>query len=110
MLQLICGYIAGCATVITAVCIMNRKLKQQQHKYDNLLDERDHRLDYLSFQDAFRQGREYEANEQHCFRTKLSSEIAALQADNNNLRHQLGLECTFQHKLKTVGRATMQVR
>lgn len=110
MLQLVVGYLAGSATVIIAVRIMNQKLSSQKRHYDNLLGDSTRRVNDLSNRDAFRQGREFEANEQRRYRMQLREENEALRADNNDLRHQLGLECVFDHKLKTLGQATIQVR
>lgn len=110
MLQLVVGYLAGSATVIIAVRIMNQKLSSQKRHYDSLLGDSTRKVNDLSNRDAFRQGREFEANEQRRYRMQLREENEALRADNNDLRHQLGLECVFDHKLKTLGQATVQVR
>lgn len=110
MLQLVVGYLAGSATVIIAVRIMNQKLKNQKSHYDNLLGDSTRRVNDLSNRDAFRQGREFEANEQRRYSMQLREENEALRADNNDLRHQLGLECAFNHRIKKLGQATVQVR
>lgn len=110
MLQLVVGYLAGSATVIIAVRIMNQKLSSQKRHYDSLLGDSTRMVNDLSNRDAFRQGRDYEANEQRRYRMQLREENEALRADNNELRHQLGLECVFEHKIKTLGQATIQVR
>lgn len=110
MLQLVVGYLVGSATVIIAVRIMNQKLSSQKRHYDSLLGDSIRKVNDISKRDAFRQGREFEANEQRRYRMQLREENEALRADNNYLRHQLGLECVFEHKLKTLGQATIQVR
>ena len=110
MLWLVVGYLAGSATVIISVRVMNQKLSSQKRHYDGLLSDSTRKANDLANRDAFRQGREFEANEQRRYRMQLREENEALRADNNDLRHQLGLECVFDHKLKTLGQATIQVR
>ena len=55
MLQLVVGYLAGSATVIIAVRIMNQKLSSQKRHYDSLLGDSTSNVNDLSNRDAFRQ-------------------------------------------------------
>lgn len=110
MWQFIIGSIVGGTTVATAVWVMNQKLNTQKKYYDGLLRDSNKKLTDLTNKDAYRQGRDDENEHQRQYRARLHAENDTLRAENNDLRRQLGLECIFEHKLKTNGKAIVTVR
>lgn len=109
-MNLVIGYLVGSISVGIAVVVMNHNLAEQKRAYERVLDEKNDRVCELSNIESFRRGRDAEANEQKGYQLELMRENERLRADNDELRHQLNLECVFDHKMKTIGRATLQVR
>lgn len=72
MWQLIVGYVAGGASALIFVHVMNKKLREQRAQYERQLEGSNRRISDLTCKDAYRQGRDYESDAQrrYLFLTK----------------------------------------
>lgn len=110
MWQLIVGYVAGGASALIFVHVMNKKLREQRAQYERQLEGSNRSISDLTCKDAYRQGRDYESDAQRRYRAELRQQIDTLAADNEELRRELNLESVFANRMKTQGKATMFVR
>lgn len=110
MWQLIVGYVAGGASALIFVHVMNKKLMEQRAQYERQFEGSNRRISDLTCKDAYRQGRDYESDAQRRYRAELRQQIDTLTADNEELRRELNLESVFANRVKTQGKATMFVR
>lgn len=62
MWQLIVGYVAGGASALIFVHVMNKKLREQRAQYERQLEGSNRRISDLTCKDAYRQGRDYESD------------------------------------------------
>ena len=75
MWQLIVGYVAGGASALIFVHVMNKKLREQRAQYERQLEGSNRRISDLTCKDAYRQGRDYESDAQRRYRAELRQQI-----------------------------------